>query len=90
MHVTSSDGAATLPANYAFTAGDNGVHQFTITPATVGTQTVTVTDVGTPSITGSGGLTVTANRQPLVSEPPISSALKKASIFIYFGPFCVT
>ncbi len=64
VHLASSDTGATLPANYAFTAGDNGVHQFTVTPATVGTQTVSVTDVGTPSITGSGSVTVTAPPAP--------------------------
>jgi hypothetical protein len=46
VHFTSSDtGSVTLPANYAFVAGDNGVHTFT-TPAlaTVGAQTITATD----------------------------------------------
>src|SRR5438270_732089 len=39
-HFTSSDPSATLPANYTFTAADNGVHTFAsaATFRTVGTQ----------------------------------------------------
>jgi hypothetical protein len=57
-HFTSSDGGATLPANYAFVAGDAGAHTFSVTPTTAGTQTVTATDTVTSSITGSHGITV--------------------------------
>ncbi len=52
---TSSDGQAVLPRDYTFTAGsggDNGVHVFAVTLKTAGSQTVTVTDTSTPSITG--------------------------------------
>src|SRR5207237_651967 len=49
---TSTDGSATLPANYAFTAADAGVHGFSVTLKTVGTQSVTATDTVTVSITG--------------------------------------
>jgi hypothetical protein len=37
---------ATLPSNYPFVAGDNGVHTFTsgVTLTTAGSQTITVTD----------------------------------------------
>src|SRR5205814_1696172 len=51
-HVTSSDVQAALPANYAFTAGDGGVHVFSSTLRTAGTQSFTATDTVTPSITG--------------------------------------
>src|SRR5205807_567632 len=47
IHFTSSDPQATLPANYAFTATDKGVHSFTITFGTPGSQSVTVTDTTT-------------------------------------------
>ena len=33
-----------LPADYTFTAADNGVHTFNVTFKTAGTQTLTVTD----------------------------------------------
>ncbi|MDQ3953007.1 MAG: hypothetical protein M3279_08610 [Actinomycetota bacterium] len=53
VHFTSTDGAATLPADYTFTAGDNGDHVFTngVTLRTVGEQIVTATDTST-GITG--------------------------------------
>jgi uncharacterized repeat protein (TIGR01451 family) len=63
VRFTSTDGAATLPADYTFVAADRGVHAFTavtvppasggVTLRTAGTQTVTVTDRSTSSITGS-------------------------------------
>src|SRR5713101_5635894 len=57
VHFTSTDGAAVLPANYTFVAGDNGVHTFTnlTTLKTSGNQTVTGTDTVTASITGTSG-----------------------------------
>ena len=48
----SSDGAAVLPANYTFVGGDGGVKSFSATLKTAGTQSITATDIGTPSITG--------------------------------------
>ena len=62
VHFTSSDGAATLPSNYTFVAGDNGVHTFTggvtLTTAAGGAKSITATDT-TTLITGSQfGITV--------------------------------
>ena len=55
IHFTTSDTAASLPANYTFTVGDAGVHTFSlgVSLKTAGTRTVTATDTVTPSITGS-------------------------------------
>src|SRR5205807_1006948 len=52
VHFTSSDGAATLPANYTFVGGDNGIHTFSngVTLNTAGSKTVTATD----PVTGGG------------------------------------
>jgi len=64
-----TDAGKTLPANYTFTTGtgnDNGVHTFssgvTLTKAVAsGGQSITATDTGTGSITGTeGGITVNA------------------------------
>jgi hypothetical protein len=52
VHFTSSDHKATLPADYTFTAADNGQHVFRVTLIGGGTQTVTVTDIAHSSITG--------------------------------------
>jgi hypothetical protein len=60
VHFTSSDTAATLPANYTFVAGDAGVHTFTngVTLVTTVSRTVTATDTVTATITGSATVTV--------------------------------
>ena len=59
VHLTSSDGAATLPGDYTFVGGDNGVHVLSVTLKTAGSQTVTATDTVIGSITGtSAGTTV--------------------------------
>jgi type VI protein secretion system component Hcp len=55
---TSSDAAATLPDNYAFQPGDAGVATFTITLNTLDDQTLTATDIGDNSITGTTAVTV--------------------------------
>jgi hypothetical protein len=57
-HFTSTDGSASLPADYVFVLGDHGMHTFTnlATLRTPGTQTLTATDT---IITGvSGNITV--------------------------------
>ena len=55
IHLTSSDGAATLPANYTFVPGDLGAHTFTngVVLKTAGSQTVSSNDVAQPTKTGS-------------------------------------
>jgi hypothetical protein len=61
VHLTSTDPAAVLPANYTFTAGDTGVHAFTgVVLKTAGNRSVTATDTVTASITGVGSTTVAA------------------------------
>ena len=58
VHFTSSDGAATLPVDYAFTSGDSGVHTFSVTLQTSGSQSVTATDTVTSTINGSANVGV--------------------------------
>ena len=59
VHFTSSDPKAVLPANFPFTAADDGQYTFTVTFKTAGTQSITATDTTTSTITGSeGGITV--------------------------------
>jgi hypothetical protein len=52
VQFTSSDAKATLPTAYTFVAGDNGVHMFSATFNTAGTQSLTATDATTPTING--------------------------------------
>ena len=67
--ITSSDPAATVPANMALSAG---VGTFSVTLNTLGFQTVTATDTGTSSITGTSpsvDVTATGSSRSGVQEP---------------------
>jgi hypothetical protein len=63
VHFTSSDGMATLPVDYTFTAGDAGVHTFTnaFILRKRGTQTITVHDTLDSSLTATDSINVTSN-----------------------------
>ena len=63
IRFTSSDGAATLPADYTFSASDSGVKGFSATLVSPGTQSITATDViVTVLVTGTqSGITVFGN-----------------------------
>jgi uncharacterized repeat protein (TIGR01451 family) len=57
VHFTSTS-AGTLPADYTYVGGDNGVHVFSVTLTQAGARSITATDTGNASITGTGNLTV--------------------------------
>ena len=61
VRFSSTDVASTLPANYTFVAGDNGVHTFTsgVTLKTVGSQSITATDTTTNKFATQSGIEVT-------------------------------
>ena len=63
VHFSGGGGGASLPSSYTFTGGDAGVHDFAgVTLNTAGTQTITVTDTGNSSITGtSNGILVVSS-----------------------------
>ena len=59
VHFTSSDPQAVLPADYTFTAADGGVHTFSATLKTAGSQSITASDTVVPSGAGTqAGITV--------------------------------
>ena len=60
---SSSDPMASLPASYTFTASDAGGKGFTVFLSTLGSQTITGTDNGAPTLSGSLTLNVTASSQ---------------------------
>ena len=64
VHVTSSDGQARLPADYPFTAADNGSHTFMVTLQTAASQTVTLSDTQNTGLSG----TVTMAVIPAVTD----------------------
>jgi hypothetical protein len=67
VHVSSTDPQAALPADVAFSASDNGVHTFTATLDTAGTQSLTVTDTSQSPVTGT---------QPAITvQPAVMHAL---------------
>jgi len=74
VHFTSSDGAATLPANSTLT---NGTGTFSATLRTAGNQTITATDTVSPSVTGTSNsiaVSAAATSHFIVSAPAIATA----------------
>ncbi len=78
IHFNSSDPRASLPADYTFTAADNGVHTFTAVLRTAGAQYVAAWDSGSFSwsIGTQANYTVTAAAaaQFLISAPTTAQA----------------
>lgn len=63
VHFTSSDTNAALPTDYKFVAADNGTHTFTgviLKTVGAGSQTITVTDTTSASISGNATVAVTS------------------------------
>lgn len=60
VRFSSSDSAATLPAEYTFTADDRGMMSFALTFATTGMQTLSVEDVTNADVAGSATVHVRA------------------------------
>jgi hypothetical protein len=75
--ITSSDAAATLPASAALVAGTK---TFSVTLRTVGTKTVTATDVS--------DATKTANTSPSITvvTPAVISLVRSTGMVAYGGP----
>jgi hypothetical protein len=58
VHFTSSAVKAVLPANYTFTGADAGVHTFSATLRSAGSQSITATDTTNSGIFGSQGIAI--------------------------------
>jgi hypothetical protein len=58
VQFSSSDTAASLPANYGFSTANQGVHSFSLTFNTAGTQSVTVTDTASSITVTQSGISV--------------------------------
>ena len=86
VHFTSTDGAATLPANSILASGTG---TFQVTLKTAGTQTVTATDTVNSTITGtSGAIVVTAVLQTITVAPtPASVSVGLTQPFTATGHF---
>ena len=76
-----------LPSNYTFVAADAGAHAFTVTLKTVGSQTVTASDItdgsktanASPNITVNAGLPSTQNGT--VCNGPDGPSVQKGVVF---------
>jgi hypothetical protein len=86
VHFSSNDPnhGVTLPADYLFTAGDNGVHTFptSVTLLTAGTRTLTVTD---PAVAGLSGSATVSVQAAAASQLSISSAPTSATAGMAFA-----
>jgi hypothetical protein len=85
VHFTSSDPKATLPGNYTFTAADAGVHSFSATLKTAGTQSLTAKDTVNAGLTGAeGGILVNpaAASRLVLSAPASVSANAQFSLTV--------
>src|SRR5262249_35268027 len=84
VHFTSSDPQAVLPADYTFTAADQGVHTFTATLKTPGSQSITTTDTVVPITGAQTGIMVNpaAARRLLLSAPASINAGAQFSLTV--------
>ena len=87
VHFTSTDAATgvTLPADYTFTTGDNGVHVFTGAFAlnTAGSRTVTAADKAASSVMGtSGAIIVNAAKAAAMAITTPTSIIAGASFMV--------
>ncbi len=78
VHFTSTDGAATLPANSTLT---NGTGAFSATLATAGNQTVTATDTVTSSITGTSNAIMVTQVSQTISFGTLANQVYGAAAF---------
>jgi hypothetical protein len=69
VHFSSTDATAILPADYTFTAADQGVHSFQVTLSLPGSQSVTVTDLTTGTSAGTAAVAVSTVAAFEVSAP---------------------
>ncbi len=79
VHFTSSDAAASLPADYTFTAADAGSHAFSVTLKTAGSQSVTATD------TASSGLTATASGIQVAAQTGGTNVAPQGTAYRWWG-----
>jgi uncharacterized repeat protein (TIGR03803 family) len=82
VHFSSSDPQAVLPANYTFTAADQGVHTFTVTLKTAGTQSIAAADTANSSTVGNDtGITITPAAAATLVSSNVPSGTTAGSAF---------
>lgn len=81
VRFTSTDPAATLPANYTFTAADSGTHTFTVTLATSGRRILTVADTAGGPLTASAAVTVDPQPLKVIAFGPDAGMAPRVIVF---------
>jgi len=84
VHFTSSDGTATLPANYTFLSGDAGAHTFQFTLNTLGSQTISVVDTRAAGFTGSATINVSTATDLAASGSPAAISVAPGATGLTF------
>jgi hypothetical protein len=91
VHFTSSDTQAVLPADYSFTAADNGVHRYAaIQLDTAGVQTMKLTDTATSALTASASVTVSpaaASREAINGAASVTAGTAASLTITLFDPY---
>jgi hypothetical protein len=85
VHITSTDAAASLPVDYTFTSSDGGVHTFSVTLATRGSQSIAVTDTTLSSLTATATFTVgipISRGWNMLDIPAMNSGIQSASTLV--------
>jgi hypothetical protein len=84
IHFTSTDLQAVLPADYTFTAADNGQHSFDVTLKTSGFRRVVAYDMTKAAVRGRAGVTVIADAatQFTVTAFPLLAKVNRWYAFI--------
>jgi hypothetical protein len=70
VHFSSSDGSATLPADFTFASSNQGTASFSATLQSGGSQSITATDTQNGAITGTASTTVNSSVQVTVGTSP--------------------
>ena len=85
VHFSSTDSKATLPADYTFTATDQGSHLFQLTLVTIGDQTLTVADKANPMLAANDSIQVNAPSADLgvaIAGPPPTTTTGKLAFTV--------
>src|SRR5262249_10646130 len=86
FRATDTAPAVVLPADYTFTAADNGTHTFTVTLTTAGTQAITARDAAAGILGTTRGITVT----PAAASAFVVAGFPSAVAAGLAGTFTVT
>ena len=79
VDLSSTDPHAALPSSYTFTPGDEGQQTFGIAFDTAGTQSITVTDTATSSLSATeSNITVTPAAAATLRSPAFPRATRRA------------